>query len=110
DAEPVERAPDLLARRRAVTLAGLGCEEEPLAILREPGGEPKLGVAVGRRGVDVIHAVLEEDVEGAIGFSLREVRERRGSEDRARALVPGRTKRGLRDHAPDPRRTHGRVV
>ena len=34
DAEPVERAADLLARAGAVALAGLRREEEPVAVLR----------------------------------------------------------------------------
>ena len=49
DAEPVERAADLLACAGAVALAGLGREEELLAVLRQPGRDPQLGVAVATR-------------------------------------------------------------
>ena len=40
------------ARVRA--LAGLRREEEPVAVLAQPGREPQLGVAVARGGVDVV--------------------------------------------------------
>ena len=65
DAEPVERAADLLARAGAVALPGLRREEEPVAVLAQPRREPQLRVAVRRSGVDVIDAVLEQQLERA---------------------------------------------
>ena len=49
DAEALERAADLLARARAVALAGLGGQEERVAVARQPGREAQLGVAVATR-------------------------------------------------------------
>ena len=74
DAEAVERAADLLARARAVALAGLRGEEEPVAVLRQPRCEPQLRVAVRRGRVDVVDAVLEQQLERAVGLGLRDGR------------------------------------
>ena len=63
DAEPLERAPDLLLRSRVLALAGLRREEELVAVAREPRCEAQLRVAVRRGGVDVVDAVLEEQLE-----------------------------------------------
>ena len=51
--------------------------------MREPGGEPQLRIAVGGGGVDVVDAELDGRLEGALCVRLRDVRERRGTEDRA---------------------------
>src|SRR5206468_7581387 len=70
DAEAVERAADFLARARAIALAGLCRQEETVAMLRQQRGKPELGVAVRRRGVDVVDAVLEELLERAVRLGL----------------------------------------
>ena len=98
DAEPVERAANLFARSGAVALAGLRREEETVAMLREPRREPQLRVAVRRGDVDVVDAVLEQQLEHRIGLGLRQRAERRGAEERAGALVAGASERRLRDH------------
>ena len=59
DAHALERAPDLLARRRVGALASLRGEEEVAAVLAHPRREAQLGVAVARGGVDVVDAVLQ---------------------------------------------------
>ena len=38
----------------------LGRHEEPVRVAGQPGGDPQLGVAVGGRGVDVVHAELQQ--------------------------------------------------
>ena len=98
DAEPVERAANLLARAGAVALPGLRREEEPVAVPAQPRSEPQLRVAVRRCRVDVIDAVLEQELERGIGLGLTERAERRSAEDRARALVSGAPERRLGDH------------
>ena len=67
-------------------------------MLRQPRREPQLRVAVRRSGVDVVDAVLEQQLERRVGLGLRERAERRGAEDRARALVAGAPEWRFRDH------------
>ena len=98
DAEPVERAANLLARACAVSLPGLRRDEEPVAVLVQPWRESQLRVAVPRSGVDVIHVVLEQQLERGIGLGLAERSERCSTEDRACALVAGAPERRFRDH------------
>ena len=57
DAEPLERAVDVLARLARRPLAGLGRQEEVAPVTRHPRPDAQLGVAVPRGGVDVIDAV-----------------------------------------------------
>ena len=99
DAEPVERAPDLLTGSRELALAGLRREEYLVAVVREPRCEAQLRVSVRRGRVDVVDAALEDQLERAVRFGLRDGAERGGSEDRARALVAGAPERCLRDHS-----------
>ena len=86
------------ARTGAVSLTGLRREEKPIAVLAQPRGEPQLRVAVRRSGVDVIDAVLEQELERGIGLGLTERTERCSTEDRARALVAGAPEWRYRDH------------
>ena len=110
DAQPVERAVDLLAGSGAVALAGLRREEEAVAVPREPGGEPQLGVAVGGGGVDVVDAMLEQRFERAVGFRLRDA-SRAPPRRRSCACSRGRsTRTGRWRSCLDPRRLHDRRV
>ena len=102
DAEPVERPPDLLLRARVVPLAGLGGDEEPARLALEPRGEAQLGVAVRGGRVDVVDAVLEQELERALGLGVGDRSERRGAEDRAAALVSGAAERRPCDHGTNP--------
>ncbi len=99
DPEPLERAPDLLPRRGVRALARLGRDEE--RVLLEPRRDPQLRVAVARGDVDVVDAVLEEQLQRAVGVGLGDVAERRGTEDHAAGLVSGRAEGGAVDHAPE---------
>ena len=72
DAEPVERAADLLVRAGAVALPGLRREEEAVAMLRQPGREPQLRFAIGRGRVDVVDAVLEQQLQRGVRLGLCE--------------------------------------
>ena len=65
----------------------------------QPGRETQLGVAVARGDVDVVDAVLEQELECRIGLALGDLPERRRPEDHARALVAGCSERRLLDHA-----------
>jgi hypothetical protein len=94
----VERAVDLFARAGAVALPGLRRDEETVAVLRQPRREPAARVAVRRSGVDVVDAVLEQQLEGRVRLGLRERAECRGTEDRACALVAGASERRFLDH------------
>ena len=98
DAEAVERAADLLARPAVGPLAGLRGDEELALVPAQPGGDAQLGVAVGRRDVDVVDAVLEQQLQRAVGVGLGDAPQRRGAEDRAGRLVPGRPEGGAFDH------------
>ena len=96
DAEPLERAVDLLLRLRVGALAGLGRQEE--LVLREPRGDPQLRVAIGGGDVDVVDAVLEQQLERAVRIGLGGLGQRRGTEDHAAGLVSRRAEGGALDH------------
>src|SRR5437870_2815882 len=59
DAQPLERAVDVLAGLAAGPHAGLGREEEVLPVARHPRPDSQLGVPVPRSRVDVIDPVPE---------------------------------------------------
>jgi hypothetical protein len=58
-AETIERAADLLARAFVTTVFGLRCNEEVVAMVLEPRSYARLGIAVGRGDVKVVHATSE---------------------------------------------------
>ena len=60
DAEPVQRAADLLARAAVAPLPRLRREEERARVALQPGRDAQLGVAVARGDVDVVDPVLEQ--------------------------------------------------
>jgi hypothetical protein len=101
DAEAVERAPDLLARGGVAALAGLRRDEELALVLPQPVRDAQLGVAVSGGGVDVVDAVLEQQLESAVGVALGPAGERRGAEDHAGGLVAGGSEGGALDHDPE---------
>ena len=70
------RSPVFVARKKRV------------AVRAQPGREPQLGVAVAGGRVDVVDAVLEQQLERAVGLVLGTA-ERGGAEDDAGALVAG---------------------
>ena len=70
DAESVERTANLLPRAAVVALPGLRGEKETIAIPGQPRRDPELRVAVGGGGVDVVHAVLEQDLERCVRLRL----------------------------------------
>ncbi len=61
-------------------------------------GEPKLGIAVGGRAVEVVDPELEEELEDPVGLLLAHGSEGGGSEDHAAAVVAGSAERNLLDH------------
>lgn len=78
--------------------AGFGGEEEVLAVVGHPGGEAEFGLAVAGGGVDVVDAVLEEEVEGLVGFFLGDAAEGGCAEDDAGAVVAGAAEGYFGDH------------
>jgi hypothetical protein len=97
DAEAVERAADLLTGGAVGPLAGLGGQEELALVALQPGGDPQLGVAVAGRDVDVVDAVLNQQLQRAVGILLGDTAQRRGAEDGAGRLVSGRPEAGTFD-------------
>ena len=69
-----------------------------VAMACEPGRHSELGIAVRGSGVDVVHAVLEEELERPIRLSLGDRGQCGGAEDRARALVACLPERRRGDH------------
>ena len=98
----VEGTPNLVMRGGVGALPSLRREEEVVAVRAHPRPYPELGVAVAGRGVDMVHFVLEQEIEGAVRFALAHVLERRCSEYRHRAHVPGTTESPLLDHSISP--------
>src|SRR5487761_718381 len=91
----------VVARGFGLTRVGLGGQEEAARLALEPRADAKLGVSIARRGIDVVDAMAEEDLEGTIGDLLGHARQRRRAENGAGAPVPGAPEVGDWDsHAP----------
>jgi hypothetical protein len=60
-------------------------------MLWHPGAQPKFRIPIAGRGIDVVDAVFEEDLQGTICLFLRNPGKSGGSEDRSSAFVPGTT-------------------
>jgi hypothetical protein len=99
DAHALERAVQLVARPRGRALPRLGRQEEPAAVGAQPRREAQLRVAVHRRRVDVVDAVLEQQLEHLVGARLLHAAERRGAEHDAGAPVAGPAEGDPLDHA-----------
>src|SRR5215831_12883944 len=89
---------DLVTRVLVEPLPGLGREEEILAMARHPGSDTQFGVPIARRGVDMIHAVFEQDVQDAICFCLRCPTERRSAKERHRTHMSRASKGAFFNH------------
>ncbi len=70
DAEAGQREFEAGARPVARAIFGLGCEEEPIPVRRHPWRDPKFGVAVGGRRVDVVDAEFEQHRKDLVGALL----------------------------------------
>jgi hypothetical protein len=97
DAQPFERAVELLLRALVVACVRLGGDEECSRMLLEPRRDPQLGVAVRGGGVDVIDTVLEEQLQRPLSVRVRNVAERGRTEDGSGALVAAAAEWRLRD-------------
>ena len=100
DAQPLERAVDVVTRLLPRPRARLGGQEEVLAMARHPRADAQLGVAVARGRVDVVHAVAQQRLEGAVGVVLAGAREGGGAEEGRARRVPGASERSSLDHGP----------
>ena len=96
---PLERPFELGAGRVAAPLAGLGGEEDLVAVVGQPRLQAVLRRAVGRRGVDVVDAPRVDRGERGVGAVLAHPAERGGAEDQPGRLVAGPAERCGRDHA-----------
>ena len=94
-AHSVERAMQLLACLGRAACAGLGGDEEAAGVALEPRRDAQLGVAVAGSGVDVVDAVLHQQIESAVGRRLIDAAQRRRTKKSARAVVTGTAKRDL---------------
>lgn len=97
DAQALERAVEPLFRALVVACVRFGGDEERARVSREPWCDPQLGVAVRGGGVDVIHTVLEKQLQRSLCVRVGYVAERRRTEDGSGALVAGAAEWRLRD-------------
>src|SRR5215213_7424204 len=97
-AKPFERPRDLRVRLLTLPFAGLGRQEEVRPVRLHPRPDPKLCVTVTRGRVNVIDAVLADQLHRVIRFGLTDVTEGRGSEDGAGAVVSGASELQNGDH------------
>ena len=105
DAHPLERALERGAGGVALPVAGLGGEEDLVAVVGEPRLEADLGLAVRRRGVDVVDARRLDLGEDAVGRVLTGPAEPGGAEDDPGRVVPGPPELRGGEHALDPTAT-----
>ena len=98
DAQPLERAVDVLAGLAGRPHPGLRCDEEVLPVARHPRADAQLGVAVPRGGVDVVDAVPEQELERPIGVRLTGLGQRGSAEQGHRAPVAGPSERSSFEH------------
>src|SRR5204862_418700 len=98
DAQPLERAVEVLTRFGCRPAAGLRREEEVLPVACHPRRDAELGVAVPRGRVDVVDAVPEQQVERAVGVRLAGARQRGPAEEGHRAQVTRAPERSSLDH------------
>ena len=90
---------DLRVRALGGPVAGLGGEEELVAVPVEERAQPHLGLAVAAGDVDVVDPAVEQQREGAVGLVLRHLRQRGGAEEDAAAVVAGAPEGQRRKHA-----------
>src|SRR5207248_3852027 len=88
----------------AIAVAGLGGEEDIVAVCLQPGREAQLGLAVGSSGVDVVDPGGEGDVEQGGGLLHRHRPKSGRAEDHAAAVVAAAAEGGAGD------RTHASAV
>jgi len=79
-AQPLERTLQVVARLARRAAAGLGGEEEVLAVPRHPRSDAQLGIAVARGGIDVVDAVPQQHLQRTVGLVLARARQRGGAE------------------------------
>ena len=70
DAQAIQRSVEVLLRGLVVASVRLGGNEECSRVPFEPRGDPELGVTVRRGGIDVIHAVLEKEIQRPLGIRM----------------------------------------
>src|SRR5215203_6842435 len=96
--KPLERPGDLRVRVVTPPLPGFRRQEQVRPVCLHSRPDPQLCVAVACGRVDVVDAVLAEQLHRVIRFGLRDVTESRGPEDGAGALVSSTSELQNRDH------------
>ena len=99
------------ARARALVrpISSLGRQEEVPAMLAHPRTDSQFRIAIGGRGVDMVDAVFEQEVEYWISLILFHAPKRCGTKNDACALMAGPSERMFRNHVP-PRLSVSRVI
>src|SRR5208282_36482 len=98
DTQPLERSMKTRAGAIVGAIAGLGGEEEVLAMLPHPGADSQLRLAVCGGRVDMVDAIFEQRLEDAIRAILLHSAQRGGAEDYPRAWMSSASEWNLVDH------------
>ncbi len=99
DTHALERASNLRPCALVIASPGLRREKEAVAMLGEPGLQAILRLAVRGGDVDVVDALLQQQLEDGLRLGLRHAPADRGRpEDRSRALVACRAEGRGRYH------------
>jgi hypothetical protein len=97
-AKPLERPRDLGVRILTLPFSGLCRQEEVGSVGLHPRPDPEFCVTVTRGRIDVIDAVLADQLHRVIRFGLTDVAEGRGTEEGAGAVVSGTSELQNGDH------------
>ena len=98
DTESVERALNFVASRLVVALSGFRSQKELRAVFAHPWPDEQFRVTVSRRGIDVIHAVFQQDLQRGVRLRLRcAIHEGGTAKQSNSALVAGAAERSARD-------------
>ena len=89
DAKPGQGAFQLHSGQATGAFSGFGCEKYTLAMGFQPRRQTKLGVAVARRGIDMVDAVLVYQFQHLVRFVLAHAAQCRGAKDNSSGMVPG---------------------
>ncbi len=79
-------------------LFGFGGQEKVVAVALYPGAEQLLGGAIAVGSVDMVDAILKQQLHRTVGFGLGNAAERGRAKDCTRTLMPGATKRPFLNH------------
>ena len=96
--EPLQRPVNPLPSLLIAPLTGFGRQEERIPVSLHPRADAQFRLTVAERGVDVVDAVAQQQIERAVGFRLSAFGHRIRAEDDAGAQVAGAAEGRLGDH------------